>query len=320
MTPSVGTPGMWAAFALLVILALGVDLLMMRSKGEHRVGTREALHWSAFWIALALLFNAWLWWHLSERMPAAQANEYALKFLTGYVLEKALAVDNLFVFLMLFGYFAVPPERQQRVLIYGVIGAIVLRAIMIIIGAALVARFHWILYVFGLFLLVTGVRMMWWGEHKPDLEGNRILRWLSGHLRLTRSFHGDRFVVRIDGVRHYTPLFLVMAMIAVTDVIFAVDSIPAIFAITTDPFIVLTSNVFAVLGLRALFFVLASMADRFHLLNYGLAFVLIFIGGKMLVAEFWKVPVGSALAIVALAIGISMLLSLLRPPPASDSP
>lgn len=319
MTPSVGTPGMWVAFTLLVILALGVDLLMMRSKGEHRVGTREALHWSAFWIVLALLFNAWLWWHLSERMPAALANEYALKFLTGYVLEKALAVDNLFVFLMLFGYFAVPPERQQRVLIYGVIGAIVLRAIMIIIGAALVARFHWILYIFGLFLLVTGVRMMWWGEHKPDLEGNRILRWLSGHLRLTRSFHGDRFVVRIDGVRHYTPLFLVMAMIAVTDVIFAVDSIPAIFAITTDPFIVLTSNVFAVLGLRALFFVLASMADRFHLLNYGLAFVLIFIGGKMLVAEFWKVPVGSALVIVALAIGVSMLLSLLRPPPASES-
>ncbi len=310
---SIGTPTLWIVFTVLVVAALCVDLLLMRSKGDHRVGTREALWWSALWVALALLFNLGLWWYLRDSMPAAQADDYALKFLTGYVLEKALAVDNLFVFLMLFGYFAVPPERQQRVLIYGVIGAIVLRAIMIFIGAALVARFHWILYIFGLFLLVTGVRMMWWGDKKPDLENNRVLRWLSGHLRLTRSFHGDRFVVDIEGVRHYTPLFLVMAMIAVTDVIFAVDSIPAIFAITTDPFIVLTSNVFAVLGLRALFFLLASMADRFHLLSYGLAFVLIFIGGKMLIAEFWKVPVGSALAIVALAIGISMLLSLLRP-------
>jgi len=310
---SVGTPALWLGFALLVVIALCVDLFLMRSKGEHAVGVREALGWSAFWIALAMVFNLCLWWYLGRELPAAQANDYALKFLTGYVLEKALAVDNLFVFLMLFNYFAVPPERQQRVLIYGVIGAIVLRAMMIFIGAALVARFHWVLYFFGLFLLFTGARMMWWSEKSIDLDDNRVLRWMSGHLRLTRGYHEDRFVVHIDGLRHYTPLFLVMVMIAVTDLIFAVDSIPAIFAITTDPFIVLTSNVFAVLGLRALFFLLASMAERFHLLNFGLAFVLMFIGGKMLIAEFWKVPVGAALAVVFVAIAGSMLISVLKP-------
>jgi len=311
---TIGTPALWLVFTAVVIAALYVDMLIMRNNGDHRVSTREALWWITLWVVLALLFNLGLWWHLRDTLLEVQANEYAIKFLTGYLLEKALAVDNLFVFLMLFGYFAVPPERQQRVLIYGVIGAIALRAIMIFVGSALVARFHWILYFFGVFLLVTGVRMMWWGNKKPSLEGNRALLWLSGHLRLTSGFHGDRFVVLIDGVRHYTPLFLVMVMIAVTDVIFAVDSIPAIFAITIDPFIVLTSNVFAVLGLRPLFFLLGSMADRFHLLSYGLAFVLVFVGGKMLVAEYWTVPVGLALAIVGLAIGISMLLSVMRAP------
>ncbi len=311
---TIGTPLLWTAFAVLVVLALCVDLLMMRSKGAHRVGTREALLWSAFWVALALAFNGWLWWYLGQHLPQPQANELAIQFLTGYVLEKALAVDNIFVFLMLFTYFAVPPERQQRVLVYGVIGAIVLRGIMIFIGAALIQQFHWILYLFGLFLLVTGAKMLWWAGEETDLEGNPVMRWLSGHLRLTRSYHGDAMSVRIDGVRHFTPLFLVMVMIAVTDVIFAVDSIPAIFAITTDPFIVLTSNVFAVLGLRALFFLLAAMADKFHLLSYGLAIVLMFIGTKMLIIDLWKVPVGLALGVVVLAIGGSMVASVLIPP------
>jgi tellurite resistance protein TerC len=311
---TIGTPLLWTAFAVFVLLALCVDLLMMRSRGAHRVGTREALTWSAFWILLALIFNGWLWWYMGQRLPAEEASELAAEFLTGYVLEKALGVDNLFVFLMLFNYFAVPPERQQRVLVYGVIGAIVLRAFMIFIGAALIAQFHWILYVFGLFLLITGARMIWWADHQPDLDGNPILRWMSGHLRLTRSFHGGSFSVKIDGVRHFTPLFLVIVMIAVTDLIFAVDSIPAIFAITTDPFIVLTSNVFAVLGLRALYFLLAAMADRFHLLHYGLAFVLTFIGLKMLVAEVWTVPVGWALVVVLVAIFGSMAVSLIWPP------
>lgn len=311
---TIGTPLLWTAFSVLVVLALCVDLLMMRSKGAHKVDAREALAWSAFWIFLAFAFNGWLWWYLGQHLPQAEANELAMKFLTGYVLEKALAVDNIFVFLVLFNYFAVPPIQQQRVLIYGVIGAIILRGIMIFIGAALVAEFHWILYIFGLFLLITGVKLLWSAGETPDLDGNPALRWMSSHLKLTRSYYGDRFSVRIDGVRHFTPLFLVMIMIAITDVIFAVDSIPAIFVITTDPFIVLTSNVFAVLGLRALFFLLAAMADRFHLLSYGLAVVLIFIGLKMLVMEFWKVPIGLALGLVVLAIGSSMVLSLLIPP------
>ncbi len=312
---TIGTPLLWIVFAILVIAALCVDLLLMRSKGAHRVSIREAVAWSAFWIALALIFNGWLWWYLGERLPPAQANELAMQFLTGYLLEKALAVDNLFVFLMLFTYFVVPPERQQRALIFGVLAAIVLRAIMIFIGAALIARYHWILYVFGVFLLGTGIKMIWWAGEKPDLEGNPVLRWLSGHLRLTRGYHGDRLSVMIDGVRHYTPLFLVIAMIGVTDLIFAVDSIPAIFAITTDPFIVLTSNVFAVLGLRALFFMLAAVADRFHLLNYGLAIVLMFIGLKMLIIEFYKVPVLHALVVVVVVIAASMVFSILRPQP-----
>lgn len=310
---SIGNPLLWTAFGLLVVVALCVDLLMMRSRGAHRVGMREAMAWSGFWIALALIFNLGLWWYLGEHLPADEADELALQFLTGYVLEKALAVDNLFVFLMLFTYFGVPPERQQRVLVFGVLGAILLRAIMIFVGAALVAEFHWILYIFGAFLLVTGVKMLWWADEKPDLDGNPVLRWISSHLRLTRSYHEDRLSVRIEGVRHFTPLFLVMVMIAVTDLIFAVDSIPAIFVITTDPFIVLSSNVFAVLGLRALFFLLAAMADRFHLLSQGLALVLVFIGTKMLLADFFKIPVGIALGVVVVLISGAIAGSLLRP-------
>ena len=317
---TIGTPLLWTAFTVFVILALCVDLFMLKAKGAHKVGTREALGWSAFWIFLAFAFNGWLWWYLghSPDHTQAEANDLALKFLTGYALEKALAVDNIFVFLVLFNYFAVPPVQQQRVLIFGVIGAIVLRAIMIFIGAALVAQFHWILYVFGAFLLFTGGKLLWSAGDEPDLENSGVLRWLSSHLKLTREYHGAKLSVMIDGVRHYTPLVLVMAMIAVTDVIFAVDSIPAIFVITTDPFIVLTSNVFAVLGLRALFFLLAAMADRFHLLNYGLAIVLIFIGSKMMLVDIWKIPVGWALGVVVLVIGGSMVLSLLMPKAAAD--
>ena len=310
---SIGTPTLWLLFTLLVAVAVSVDILKMRDRGDHHVGVREALWWVALWVGLAMLFNLGLWWHLREVLPTRQANEIALMFLTGYALEKALAVDNLFVFLLLFVQFAVPPERRQRVLVYGVIGAIVLRTLMIFLGAALVARFHWVLTGFGLLLVLSGLRMIWVADKTPSLERSWALRLLSRNLRLTPDYHGERFVVLIDGVRHYTPLFLVMAMIAMTDVIFAVDSIPAIFAITTDPFIVLTSNVLAVLGLRPMFFLLASMADRFHLLNYGLAFVLVFIGLRMLLADVIAIPVGVALAVIALAVGSAMLLSVLWP-------
>jgi tellurite resistance protein TerC len=311
---TIATPFMWAVFTAFVIAALVVDLLVLRQNGPHKVSGREALVWSAAWIALALVFNAGLWWYLQGRMPGEDADRIALEFLTGYVVEKALAVDNIFVFLMLFTYFGVPAQSQQRVLIFGVLGAIVLRAIMIFIGAALIAKFHWILYVFGLFLLVTGIKMYWAAGQEPDMDKNPILRWITSHLPLIRRYHGEALWIGRGKRRKYTPLFVVLVMIAVTDVIFAVDSIPAIFAITTDPFIVLTSNVFAVLGLRALYFLLADLADRFHLLAYGLATVLVFIGAKMLLIDVVKIPIGISLGVVAATLATAMLLSLVIKP------
>ena len=311
---TIGTPWMWAGFGLFVLAALAVDMRLMKHNGPHKVTTREALGWSVFWIAVAMAFNGALWWYLHGRIGDAEATRVALEFFTGYLVEKSLAVDNIFVFLMLFTYFAVPGEQQQRVLIYGVLGAIVLRAIMIFVGAALIAQFHWILYLFGAFLLLTGVKMLWAAGKQPDIGNNPVLRWIQSHLPLTPGYEGDRFWTGSGSLRRYTPLFVVMVMIGVTDLIFAVDSIPAIFAITEDPFIVLTSNVFAVLGLRALFFLLAGMADRFHLLAYGLAGVLMFIGTKMLIVDFWKVPILASLGVVAAMLAASMLLSLWIPP------
>lgn len=310
---TVATPLMWAIFCIFVVLALAVDLLMLKSTGPHKVSTREALLWSLCWIALAGVFNYALWWYLTH-IGNPDADRIGMEFLTGYLVEKALAVDNIFVFLMIFNYFAVPAPSQQRVLIYGVLGAILLRAVMIFIGAALIQQFHWILYFFGLFLLGTGIKMLVAAGKEPDMENNPVLRWITGHLPLTRHYVGEAFVVREDGIKKYTPLFVVILMVAITDVIFAVDSIPAIFAITTDPFIVLTSNVFAVLGLRALYFLLADMADRFHLLAYGLALVLIFIGVKMLIVDFYKIPVTFALGVVAALIISAMAFSLVIKP------
>lgn len=307
---SIGTPLMWAGFTVFIVIALAVDLWVMRSHGPHRVAQREAIIWSAVWIGLALAFNAGLWFYLRGTLPEADAARVATEFLTGYLVEKALAVDNIFVFLMLFTYFGVPAASQQRVLVFGVLGAIVLRAILIFIGAALIAKFHWLLYVFGLFLLVTGAKMLWAAGKEPDMENNPILRWITGHLPLTRGYHGEALWIGEGGRRRYTPLFVVLVMIGITDVIFAVDSIPAIFAITTDPFIVLTSNVFAVLGLRALYFLLAGMVERFHLLTYGLAAVLVFIGAKMLIVDWVKIPVFLSLGVVATLIATAMLASL----------
>ncbi|WP_374602718.1 TerC family protein [Arenimonas sp.] len=314
---TIGTPLMWTVFTVLVLVALAVDLLVLRQNGPHKVSTREAVIWSLAWIALAMVFNAGLWWYLQGQMPAQDADRIALEFLTGYLVEKALAVDNIFVFLMLFTYFAVPPQSQQRVLILGVLGAIVLRGILIFVGAALIAQFHWILYIFGVFLLVTGAKMLWAAGQEPDMDKNPVLRWLTGRFPMVRRYHGEALWLGQGKRRKYTPLFIVLVMIAVTDVIFAVDSIPAIFAITTDPFIVLTSNVFAVLGLRALYFLLAGAAEKFHLLAYGLAMVLIFIGAKMLLVDIYKIPVAISLGVVAATIATSMVMSLWiqpRPP------
>ncbi len=313
---TIGTPMLWGVFALVVFGALMVDLVLMRHGGPHKVTFKEAAWWSLGWVALALAFNAWLCWYAGHQYGVADGQRIGVEFLTGYLVEKALAVDNIFVFLMIFSYFAVPEIQRQKVLIIGIVGAIVLRAILIFAGALLLAKFHWILYLFGAFLLLTGIKMMLAAGKEPDLEANPALQWMRGHLRMTADYHGDDVSVLRDGKRWYTPLFVVIVMIAITDVIFAVDSIPAIFAITEDPFIVLTSNVFAVLGLRAMFFLLQGMADRFHLLPYGLALVLMFIGAKMLLIDVYKIPVLYALLMVALIIGTTVVLSLLLPQPA----
>jgi len=313
---TIATPWMWVGFFAFVVVATAVDLKVLSARGATRVSVGEALGWTALWVALAMAFAAWLWWHLGAVAGPELAREKTLEYLTGYLIEKSLSVDNIFVFLMLFTYFAVPPELQRRTLVYGVLGAIMLRIVMILIGAWLIAQFHWIIYVFGLFLLATGAKMLFFAGQKPDLEKNPALRWMRGHLRLTNGFEGERFWVIRDGVRTYTPLFLVLVMIGVTDIVFAVDSIPAIFAITDDPFIVMTSNIFAVLGLRALYFVLADMADRFHLLSYGLALVLMFIGTKMLLIDIFKIPVFLALGVVVALIASSVVASLIVRPKA----
>ncbi|MBY0269208.1 MAG: TerC family protein [Burkholderiales bacterium] len=311
---TIATPWMWAGFFSFVIVATAVDLKVLSARGATRVSVKEALGWSVLWVALSLAFAGWLWWYLEGASGPEIAREKTLEFLTGYLIEKSLSVDNIFVFLMLFTYFAVPPELQRRTLVYGVLGAIALRIVMILIGAWLIAKFHWIIYVLGLFLLITGAKMLFFAGEKPDLEKNPALRWMRGHLAVTPGFEGERFWVLRDGVRTYTPLFLVLVMIAITDIVFAVDSIPAIFAITDDPFIVMTSNIFAVLGLRALYFVLADMADRFHLLSYGLAFVLMFIGVKMLLIDIFKIPVFLALGVVVALIAASIAASLVWRP------
>jgi len=233
-----------------------------------------------------------------------------MQFITGYLVEKSLSVDNIFVFLMIFSYFAIPPEFQKRALIIGIIGAIVLRAILILMGAWLLAHFHWLLYVFGAFLVFTGIKMWVAAGKEPDIAQNPVLRILRKRMKITTRFNGEKMSIMIDGVKHYTPLFVVLVLIGTTDVIFAVDSIPAIFAITDDPFIVLTANIFAILGLRALYFLLADLADRFHLLAYGLALVLIFIGTKMLLIDVYKINIGVALGVTAGIIAFSMIASL----------
>ncbi|MFP5394012.1 MAG: TerC family protein, partial [Gammaproteobacteria bacterium] len=288
-------------------------------KKAHKVSVREAAIWSGVWIGLALLFNAGLWWYLSGTVGAEVADQKAMEFLSGYLIEKALSVDNVFIFLLIFGAFQIPAAYQRRVLIYGVLGAIVMRAIMILAGAWVIGQFSWILYVFGAFLLFTGVRMLMASEQEPDVANNPVLRFARRTLRVSEDDHGEKFFVKKNGLLHVTSLFLVLVLVEVTDLIFAVDSIPAIFAITTDPFIVFTSNLFAIMGLRALYFLLADIADRFHLLKYGLAMVLVFIGAKMLIMPWYHVPVQASLLVVAVLIAASVVASLLLPKPADHT-
>ncbi|MHB8915769.1 MAG: TerC family protein [Thiobacillus sp.] len=308
---SIGEPWMWGAFIAFVLVMLALDLFVFGGRKAHKVSVKEAALWSLVWVSLALAFNGGLWWYLNGTVGPEIADSKALEFLTGYLIEKSLSVDNVFIFLLIFASFHVAPEYQRRVLIYGVLGAIVMRAIMILAGAWVVQEFSWVLYLFGAFLVFTGIRMLVMADKTPDLEQNPVLKFARKHLRVTPEYHGEKFSVTKDGVRWFTPLFLVLILIEVTDLVFAVDSIPAIFAITTDPFIVFTSNIFAIMGLRALYFLLADVADRFHLLKYGLAMVLTFIGTKMLILPWYHVPVGASLAIVAVLIGASVVASLI---------
>ncbi len=301
---------MWVGFAVFVLLAIAVDLLVLEKRGAAKVTMKEAAIWSTLWFSLAFVFVALLWWYLDGSQGREVANTVSMQFITGYLVEKSLSIDNIFVFLMLFTYFAVPEQYQKRALIIGIIGAIVLRAALILAGAWLLATFHWLLYVFGAFLVVTGVKMWIAAGKEPDIDDNPVLKFLRGRIKISDRFDGEKLTTLIGGVKHYTPLFVVLVMIGATDVIFAVDSIPAIFAITSDPFIVLTANIFAILGLRALYFLLADMANRFHLLAYGLALVLVFIGGKMLLIDFYKIPIGVALMVTAGLIAAAAIASV----------
>ena len=307
---------LWITFGAIVLVSLFIDFVVLRKQGAHEMGVKEALNWSVVWVALSFLFNGLLWWAVKDTTGSTElAHTRSLEFLTGYLIEKSLAVDNIFVFLMIFTYFAVPPQFQKRVLMIGIVGAIVLRTVMILVGGWLLSEFHWVLYVFGAFLLLTGIKMWWAAGKEPSLDDNPALKLLRRLLPVSRHYDGENFWTVENGQKIATPLFMVICLIALTDVIFAVDSIPAIFAITSDPFIVLTSNVFAILGLRAMYFLLAAVAHKFHLLNYGLAVILMFIGAKMCLIDVYKVPVLVSLGVVAAILALTMVLSLRKAAP-----
>ncbi|WP_255194767.1 TerC family protein [Klebsiella pneumoniae] len=305
----VGTPLLWGGFAVVVAIMLAIDLLLQGRRGSHSMTMKQAAGWSILWVTLSLLFNAAFWWYLVQTQGRAVADPQALAFLTGYLIEKALAVDNVFVWLMLFSYFAVPPVLQRRVLVYGVLGAIVLRTIMIFAGSWLISQFDWLLYVFGAFLLFTGVKMALAKEDESGIGDKPLVRWIRSHLRMTDKIESERFFTRKNGVLFATPLLLVLILVELSDVIFAVDSIPAIFAVTTDPFIVLTSNLFAILGLRAMYFLLAGVAERFSMLKYGLSVILVFIGVKMLIVDFYHIPVAISLGVVGGILAVTLLIN-----------
>jgi tellurite resistance protein TerC len=307
---TIGTWWMWVGFAFFVVIAIAVDLVALERKGAHKVTMKEAAIWSAMWFSMAFVFVALLWWYLDGAQGREVANTVSMQFITGYLVEKSLSIDNIFVFLMIFTYFAVPDVYQKKALIIGIIGAVVLRALLILGGAWLLATFHWLLYVFGAFLVLTGAKMWIAAGQEPEIADNPVLKFLRKRILISDKFDGEKMTTMINGVKHYTPLFVVLIMIGTTDVIFAVDSIPAIFAITSDPFIVLTANIFAILGLRALYFLLADMASRFHLLAYGLALVLVFIGSKMLLIDVYKIPIGIALLVTAGLIAASIVASV----------
>lgn len=296
---------LWTGFNVFVLAMLALDLGVFHRKA-HVVTLKESLTWTVAWVALALVFNAGLWHYAGSQK--------ALEFFTGYLIEKSLSVDNVFVFALLFSYFAVPQLYQHKVLFWGILGALVMRAIMIVAGAALITRFTWIVYVFGAFLILTGIKMIVKREEAIHPERNPVVRWFKRLMPVTPDYRADKFFVRENGLLMATPLFVVLLLVEISDLIFAVDSIPAIFAVTTDPFIVYTSNVFAILGLRSLYFALAGVMDKFHYLKIGLGVVLSFVGVKMLLAHTpWKIDTLLSLGVIVAILTASVVWSLLRP-------
>lgn len=293
---------MWVVFNVFVLGMLALDLGVFHRKA-HAVSLREAVAWSVVWIALALTFNLCVYY--------VWGAEKALEFLTGYLIEKSLSVDNIFVFLVIFRYFAVPAMYQHRVLFWGILGALVMRAIFIATGAALLSAFHWMIYVFGGFLIITGIKLLFAGDEKLEPEKNPAVRLVRRIMPVTQEYRGPSFFVRVEGRVWATPLLLVLLVVETTDVIFALDSIPAVFAITFDPFIVYTSNVFAILGLRALYFLLAGIMEMFRYLKVGLSFVLCFVGVKMVLADLYKIPVEISLGVVAAILTLAIVASVL---------
>ena len=305
----------WVLFLVFVLAMLALDLGVFNRKA-HVVHFKEAIGWTIVWLSLAGFFAVLLsqYGHLMTGSHAKPNSQLSLEFITGYLIEESLSIDNLFVFLLIFKYFKVPGEQQHRVLFWGIIGALVMRAIFIFAGVALINRFHWVIYVFGVFLVYVGIKLFFQKGEAMKLESNPILRFFQKHLRLTKEYEGGQFSVLRNGIRYFTPLALVLLVIETSDVIFAVDSIPAILAITRDTFVVFTSNVFAILGLRSLYFALSGMMRTFHLLHYGLAVILTFIGAKMIASEWIDIPITIALGVVVGVIAISVAASLIFPP------
>ncbi|MBD3168040.1 MAG: TerC/Alx family metal homeostasis membrane protein [candidate division Zixibacteria bacterium] len=296
----------WAVFIIVIVVLLAVDLYGFQRKGRQ-INVKSALIWSAIWIAVSLLFNLGVYyWYGTEK---------AIEFLTGYLIEKSLSLDNIFVFYMLFTYFSVPLRYQRRVLFWGILGALIMRAILIAAGISLIHNFHWIIYIFGAFLILTGIRMMKSTDEKVSPEKNLIVRLFKKFFQVSDKHHGERFFIKQNGKILATPLFVTLLAVETTDLIFAVDSIPAIFAITTDPFIVYTSNIFAILGLRALYFALAGIISYFSYLKYGLSIVLVFVGIKMVIVDFYKIPVLYSLGFISIVLISSIAISLFKKKP-----
>ena len=307
---TIGNLWLYLAFFGLVAVMLTVDFLGFKQKQGQEVKIRTAAYWSMAWVSVAVLFGGGLWFYLQQTAGIAIANTKVMEYFAGYLLEKSLAIDNVFVWLMIFAAFAIPPALQRKILLYGVLGAIILRTIFIFIGAWFVQEFSWILYIFGAFLVYTGFKFLKGHEEDPNIEDMAILKWLRKHIRITPKLGGDKFFVRQNGMLWATPLFLVLILVEASDVIFAVDSIPAIFAVTSDPFIVLTANLMAILGLRAMFFLLAGSASKMHYLPYGLGLILLFIGFKMLMLDVFHMPIWISLGFIVITLAITAWLSI----------